>query len=53
MNALFSSATLIVIYLISIKLFGKTVFVLIPVYMLSLEKLFISGIMFNLLILPF
>jgi len=42
MNALFSLATLIVIYLISIKLFGKTVFALIPVYMLSLEKLFLS-----------
>ena len=42
MNALFSLATLIVIYLISIKLFEKTVFALIPVYMLSLEKLFLS-----------
>jgi len=42
MNALFSLAALIVIYLLSIKLFGKTIFALIPVYMLSLEKLFIS-----------
>jgi hypothetical protein len=42
MNALFGLATLIVVYLLSIRLFGKTVFALIPVYMLSLEKLLLS-----------
>jgi len=43
MNALFGLATLLVVYLLSIKLFGKTVFALVPVYMLSLEKLFLSA----------
>ncbi|MEM2228585.1 MAG: glycosyltransferase family 39 protein [Candidatus Bathyarchaeia archaeon] len=42
MNGLFSLAVLIIIYLLSIKLLGKTIFALIPVYMLSLEKLFLS-----------
>ncbi len=42
MNALFSLGVLVIVYLISIKLFGKTVFALMPVYMLSLEKLFLS-----------
>jgi len=41
-NALFSLATLIVVYLLSLKLFGKTAFALMPVYALSLEKLFLS-----------
>jgi predicted membrane-bound dolichyl-phosphate-mannose-protein mannosyltransferase len=41
-NTLFSLATLLVVYLLSIKLFGKTAFALIPVYALSLEKLFLS-----------
>jgi len=43
MNAFFGLATLLVVYLLSIRLFGKTVFALIPVYMLSLEKLFLGA----------
>jgi len=43
MNAFFGLATLLVIYLLSIRLFGKTFFALIPVYMLSLEKLFLGA----------
>jgi len=42
-NAFFGLATLLVVYLLSIRLFGKTVFALIPVYMLSLEKLFLGA----------
>jgi len=42
MNALFGLAMLLVVYMLSIRLFGKTVFALIPVYMLSLEKLLLS-----------
>ena len=42
-NALFGLATLLVVYLLSIKLFGKTFFALIPAYMLSLEKLFLGA----------
>jgi len=41
-NALFGLATLLVVHLLSMKLFGKTFFALIPVYMLSLEKLFLG-----------
>lgn len=43
MNAFFGLATLLVVYLLSIRLFGKTFFALIPVYMLSLEKLFLGA----------
>jgi len=43
MNAFFGLATLLVVYLLSIKLIGKTVFALIPVYILSLERLFLSA----------
>lgn len=43
MNALFGLATLLVVYLLSVRLFGRTVFALIPVYMLSLEKLFLGA----------
>jgi len=43
MNALYGLATLLVVYLLSIKLIGKTVFAIIPVYALSLEKLFLSA----------
>jgi len=41
MNALFGLATLLAVYLLSVRLIGKTVFALIPVYILSLEKLFL------------
>ena len=43
MSAFFGLSILLVVYLISIKLIGKTVFALIPVYILSLEKLFLSA----------
>jgi len=43
MNAFFGLVTLLVVYLLSIRLFGKTFFALIPVYMLSLEKLFLGA----------
>ena len=42
-NAFFGLATLLVVYLLSIRLFGETFFALIPVYMLSLEKLFLGA----------
>jgi len=43
MNAFFGLATLLVVYLLSIRLFGKTFFALIPVYMLSFERLFLGA----------
>ena len=42
MNALFGLATLLVVYLLSMKVIGKTVFAFVPVYILSLERLFLS-----------
>ncbi len=43
MNALFGLATLLVLYLLSIRLLGKTYFALFPVYILSMDKLFLSA----------
>lgn len=43
MNALFGLATLLVLYLLSIRLLGKTYFALFPVYILSMDKLFLSS----------